>query len=88
MVRWIKVSTGSAVTVELETDFWTALDEIAAREGVALGDIVACVDRYRPKGRSRAALLRLLVTHYYRSAATEHGHAAAGHVAHHLGGAR
>jgi predicted DNA-binding ribbon-helix-helix protein len=65
-------------SMRLEPEIWEALQEICRRERVAMGDLVQ-----RIEGNSgevgRTSAVRVYVFEYFRAAATEEGHAAAGH---------
>ncbi len=67
-------------SMRLEPELWSALEEICHREGMSLGDIVRQIEQAgHPGGRTSA--VRVHVLSYFRRAATEEGHAAAGHGA-------
>lgn len=64
---------GHATSLWLETDFWEALKEIAAKRGMALNQLVAEIDtQSRPEDSSTedsanlSSTLRLFVLRYYR----------------------
>lgn len=57
---------------------WSALEEICIREGKTLHKICTEVDQRRAAS-SLTAALRVFILSYYRAAATEDGHADAGH---------
>ncbi|MBN9560671.1 MAG: ribbon-helix-helix domain-containing protein [Alphaproteobacteria bacterium] len=64
--------------MRLEPELWDALYEICQREQVPIGEIVRRVEsRGDPGGRTSA--VRVFVIQYFRAAATEQGHAEAGH---------
>ncbi|SDF90920.1 Predicted DNA-binding protein, contains Ribbon-helix-helix (RHH) domain [Limimonas halophila] len=71
---------GRRTSLRLERAVWDALDEICQREGMNLNQVCTHVERQRAE-RSLAAGIRVFVLHYFREAATEAGHAAAGHGA-------
>ena len=50
---------GHRTSVALEPEFWTALESLAADQGVALAALVAGVDAARPSGQPLASALRL-----------------------------
>ena len=65
-------------SMRLEPELWEALQEICERERVTLGEVVRRIEkRGHPGGRTSA--VRVHVLEYFRSAATELGHRAAGH---------
>ena len=67
-------------SMRLEPEIWDALAEICRRENVALGDLVRKVDTTRDVG-GRTSAVRTYAFNYFRAAATEEGHRAAGHGA-------
>ena len=65
-------------SMRLEPELWDALEEIAQREGRSIGEIVKHIEaRGHPGGRTSAVRVHVLT--YFRQAATETGHQAAGH---------
>jgi predicted DNA-binding ribbon-helix-helix protein len=58
---------------------WQALCEIAEREGVTVNQLCTAIAGEKPRRLSLTAAIRLGVLQYYRDAATETGHIAAGH---------
>lgn len=71
---------GRRTSLRLEPDMWDSLWEISAREGVSLHQLCTEVGRHRG-GSSLTAAIRAYVLAYFRAAATERGHRAAGHGA-------
>jgi predicted DNA-binding ribbon-helix-helix protein len=69
---------GRRTSLRLEPELWESLQEIAHRESVTVNDIVARVDARRVEGGLTSAV-RTFVLGYFRHAATERGHANAGH---------
>ncbi len=67
-------------SMRLEPEIWDALQEICKRERVALGDLVQRVEGNQPEG-GRTSAVRVFAFQYFRVAATDEGHAAAGHGA-------
>jgi len=65
-------------SLRLELAIWDALEEICAREGITLNQLCMRVERQRGP-RSLAAAIRVYALQYFREAATEPGHAEAGH---------
>lgn len=57
---------------------WDALGEVCAREGLSLGALCQQLDSGRLESTLTAAL-RVYLVNYFKAAATEAGHAAAGH---------
>ncbi|RUQ74467.1 hypothetical protein EJ913_05290 [Azospirillum doebereinerae] len=78
---------GHAVQVRLELSYWEGLDEICRREDLTPDELCADVQermnqqsrRGAQPGVSLANALRVFVVGYFRQAATERGHARAGH---------
>jgi predicted DNA-binding ribbon-helix-helix protein len=66
-------------SIRLDDFTWRLLGEIAAREGVTVHKLCDAIDKAKPRRLSLSAALRLGVLQYYRDAATETGHIAAGH---------
>ncbi len=78
-------------SMRLEPSMWTALEEIAAREGMQLGELCSRIDdRLAEQARQRgldpeesevtlSSGVRVFIFAYYRAAATETGHKDAGH---------
>lgn len=67
-------------SMRLEPELWEALQEICERERQTMGEVVRRVEkRGHPGGRTSA--VRVYVLEYFRVAATEAGHRAAGHGA-------
>lgn len=65
-------------SMRLEPELWAALEEICHREGVTLADLVQRIERGgHPGGRTSA--VRVYALTYFRTAANEAGHRAAGH---------
>ena len=67
-------------SMRLEPEIWDALQEICRREQVGLGDLVKQVEGNLGEG-GRTSAVRVFVFNYFRAAATEGGHAEAGHGA-------
>jgi predicted DNA-binding ribbon-helix-helix protein len=82
------VVAGRDVQVRLEPSYWEGLDEICRREDLTADELCADVqERMEQQNRrlggqggvSLANALRVFVVGYFRQAATERGHARAGH---------
>ncbi|MFQ5776102.1 MAG: ribbon-helix-helix domain-containing protein [Kiloniellaceae bacterium] len=65
-------------SVRLEPAMWDALAEICRREGMTLHEVCGLVDARR-QASSLTAAIRVFILTYFRSAATEAGHANNGH---------
>lgn len=65
-------------SMRLEPELWDALEEICTRESLSLAEVVKQIERLgHPGGRTSA--VRVHVLSYFRRAASETGHRAAGH---------
>jgi len=53
--------SGHRTSIALEPEFWTALGELAGREGVALAALIARVDAARLPEQPLASALRVFV---------------------------
>ncbi len=69
---------GKRTSVRLELEMWNALKEIARRENCSIHDICSLISMRRGNS-SLTAAIRVFLMLYFRSAATEEGHARAGH---------
>jgi len=67
--------------MRLEPELWDALLEICLREDLDAGELVRQIEAKGHIG-GRTSAVRVYVLSYYRIAATEHGHLAAGHGLH------
>ena len=65
-------------SLRLEQTIWDALAEICRREDVTLGQLCGRLNERRREATLTAAL-RVFVLCYFKVAATEEGHASAGH---------
>jgi len=69
---------GRRTSVRLEPEMWESLQEITARESITLHQL--CTEIARQRGLSSlTAAIRAYALAYFRAAATERGHRAAGH---------
>jgi len=68
---------GRRTSLRLEAPMWDALEEVALRESLSLDDLVTRIAGRQ--GGNLSSALRTFLLGYFRSAATEQGHAAAGH---------
>ncbi|HET8996477.1 MAG TPA: ribbon-helix-helix domain-containing protein [Acetobacteraceae bacterium] len=75
------VAERGRTSIRLEPELWDALLEICHREDQDLNAIVRQVEAAGHSG-GRTSAVRVFVLGYYRSAATEAGHLAAGHGPH------
>ncbi len=76
-IRNVTVS-GRRTSIRLEPEMWDGVTEICQREGRTIHEICSMVEKYR-RDSSFTAHLRVFIMNYFRAAATEEGHADAGH---------
>ncbi len=69
---------GRRTSMKLEPGMWDALDEICCRESTAIHDICTRIAKDH-QGYNLTAATRAFILAYFRAAATEDGHLAAGH---------
>jgi len=72
------IISGRRTSIRLEPSMWDALEEVCVREQCNIHQICTLVSS-RLSCSSFTAAVRVFVLSYYRAAATELGHAAAGH---------
>ncbi len=70
---------GKRTSARLEPDMWSALFDIVRREGRSAHEICSLIADCKPADCSLTAAIRVFIMAYFRSAATEEGHARAGH---------
>jgi|LNFM01.1.fsa_nt_gb predicted DNA-binding ribbon-helix-helix protein len=70
--------SGRRTSIRLEQEMWDCMAEIARRERLSIHQIASVVAAIR-QGSSLTAKLRVFIVGYFRAAATEAGHAHAGH---------
>lgn len=70
--------SGRRTSIRLEQEMWDCVAEIARRERLTIHQIATVVAAIR-QGSSLTAKLRVFIVGYFRAAATEAGHAHAGH---------
>ena len=73
------VVSGRRTSVRLEPEMWEGLREICQRERSTLHQICTTVSLQKQEETSLTAAIRVFVMRYFRLAATEEGHAKAGH---------
>lgn len=73
------VVLGKRTSLRMEPEMWDALADVAAREGHNVHDICTRIVERKPAAASLTAAIRVFLVNYYRLAATEEGHARAGH---------
>lgn len=64
-------------SLRLEAPMWDALEEVLVREGLSLDELITRLSRHCDGNLSSA--VRTFLVSYFRAAATEQGHAGAGH---------
>ncbi len=69
---------GRRTSVRLEPEMWSALNELRTREGTSLPALITRIERSGLASTLTAAI-RVYLLLYFRNAATEEGHRAAGH---------
>ena len=72
------VAGSGRTSMRLEPELWDALQEICEREGKDMSTLVRTVEGGLTEG-GRTSAVRVFVLGYFRDAATEMGHATAGH---------
>lgn len=72
---------GRRTSMRLEASMWDALNEICRRERVSAAEICTRVAAAKSPALTLTAALRVFIANYFRDAATEEGHARAGHGA-------
>lgn len=65
-------------SMRLEPELWDALSEICEREDQDMSRLVRQIEAAGHTG-GRTSAIRVFILDYFRSAATEHGHAGVGH---------
>ena len=70
---------GRRTSVRLEPEMWDALNDIARREKCKIHDICSLIGLRKHPDSSLTAAIRVFLMLYYKAAATEQGHKAAGH---------
>jgi predicted DNA-binding ribbon-helix-helix protein len=72
------VAERGRTSMRLEPELWDALTEICERESQDMSILVRQVEATGHAG-GRTSAIRVYILNYFRSAATETGHAGAGH---------
>lgn len=72
------VAERGRTSMRLEPELWDALLEICGREGQDMSSLVRKVEQSGHAG-GRTSAVRVFLLSYFRAAATEAGHVAAGH---------
>lgn len=69
---------GRRTSMRLEQEMWEALREICRREDMTVHELCSLIDDRRGLS-SLTAATRVFILMYFRAAATDEGHATAGH---------
>jgi predicted DNA-binding ribbon-helix-helix protein len=69
-------------SMRLEPELWEAVQEICDRQGISLGELVRQAEKLSSGTSGRTSAVRVFAVSYFRRAASEQGHAAAGHGVH------
>jgi len=72
------VAERGRTSMRLEPELWDALSEICRRERTSPSELCRRIEKMGLKG-GRTSAMRVYVVQYFRAAATEEGHIAAGH---------
>ncbi len=70
---------GHRTSVRLEPTMWSSLKETCRRERVTMHVICSAIAQHKPENTSLTAAIRVFIVSYFRTAATEEGHAKSGH---------
>jgi predicted DNA-binding ribbon-helix-helix protein len=70
---------GHRTSIRLEPAMWLALNKIAERENLTIHQLSTRIDRLRDASCGLTAAIRVFLLAYFQEAATEEGHARAGH---------
>jgi predicted DNA-binding ribbon-helix-helix protein len=72
------VAERGRTSMRLEPELWDALAEICRRERTTPSELCRRIEKMGLKG-GRTSAMRVFIVQYFRAAATEEGHIAAGH---------
>ena len=70
---------GKRTSVRLEPEMWLGLQDIRRREHTTLHEICSLIAQRKAENTSLTAAIRVFIMGYFRNAASEEGHAKAGH---------
>lgn len=70
---------GRRTSVRLDPIMWGGLSEICRRQGTTIHVVCTAISQNRPPNMSLSNAIRVFILSYFRAAATEEGHAQAGH---------
>lgn len=78
------IVNGRRTSVRMETEVWSAIEDITAREVLDRNYIFTTIaNRLKPNQTLPSAVRTFIIT-YYRESSTESGHVRAGHGSYHL----
>jgi predicted DNA-binding ribbon-helix-helix protein len=75
----VLIVRGRRTSARLEDEMWTSFKDIAEGEGCSVHELASHIHSRKKEGQSFTSAIRVFVMLYYRDAATEAGHAKAGH---------
>lgn len=75
----VLIVQGRRTSARLEDEMWAAFKDIAEGEGCGVHELASHIYSRKKGGQSFTSAIRVFVMLYYRDAATEAGHAKAGH---------
>jgi predicted DNA-binding ribbon-helix-helix protein len=70
---------GRRTSIRLEHSMWEALRELSGRERMTMSELCSRIAASKDAALTLTAALRVFIVDYFRGAATEEGHALAGH---------
>ena len=70
---------GKRTSIRLENQMWSSLKEIAEREHCSIHELCSLIASRKKGDLSLTASIRIFLMLYFKAAATEDGHARAGH---------
>ena len=76
------VAEHGRTSMRLEPELWDAVLEICERQGISLRDLVREAELLAGTAAGRTSAVRVFALSYFRAAATDQGHARAGHGRH------
>ena len=75
----VLIVQGRRTSARLEDEMWASFKDIAEGEGCSVHELASHIHSRKKSGQSFTSAIRVFVMLYYRDAATEAGHAKAGH---------
>jgi len=73
------IINGRRTSVRLEPEMWKALRQIATREKCSIHDLCSLIYLCKTDEKSLTSAIRVFIMLYFKTSATEEGHARAGH---------